>query len=256
MKVSISVVIITFNEERNIERCIKSVLNVADEIFVLDSFSTDKTEEICKKYKVRFQQHAFDGHIEQKNRAAALASFDYVLSLDADEALSPELEASVLEVKKNWEADGYYFNRLTNYCGKWIKHSAWYPDRKLRLWNRKKGKWGGNNPHDKYIMKPGSVEKYIDGDLFHYSFYTIEQHMEQIDKFSTIKANTAFQNGDKSGYFKIFFNPIAKFIKHYFIAKGFLDGFFGLVISVNSAHSTFLKYVKLKILHEQSKKRK
>jgi len=117
MKVRISAVIITFNEERNIQRCLESLVNVADEIVVVDSYSTDGTEEICKLFNAKFIRHRFHGHIEQKNWAILQASSPYILSLDADEALSDELRASILKVKENWTNDGYYFNRLTNYCG-------------------------------------------------------------------------------------------------------------------------------------------
>jgi len=137
----LSVVIITLNEEKNIGRCLESVKDIADEIVIVDSFSTDRTEEICLRYNARFIKHEFVGHIEQKNWAIEQASYLHVLSLDADEELSERLKKSILEVKGNWKHDGYYFNRLTNYCGKWIRHTSWYPARKLRLWDRSKGKW-------------------------------------------------------------------------------------------------------------------
>ena len=139
----LSVVIITFNEERNISRCLDSVKDIADDVVVVDSFSVDKTEQICKEKGARFISHTFDGHIQQKNWAITQAKFPHILSLDADEALSDELKKSILEVKKNWKHDGYSMNRLTNYCGQWIYHCGWYPDRKLRLFNSKKGNWGG-----------------------------------------------------------------------------------------------------------------
>ena len=144
MQVKISVVIITFNEEKNIGRCLESIKDIADEIVVVDSFSNDKTEEICRKYKVNFIQNKFEGHIEQKNYAATHASYQHILALDADEALSEKLKKSIIETKKNWIAEGYSFNRLSNYCGKWIKHSGWYPDTKLRLVDRTKGKHRAN----------------------------------------------------------------------------------------------------------------
>ena len=141
--VKLSVVIITKNEDKNIGRCIESVQNIADEIVVIDSFSTDKTEEICKKHQVVFIKHAFEGHIEQKNFALTCAKYKHVLSLDADEALSEELQKSIVQAKADFSKDGYFLNRMTNYCGKWIKHSGWYPDRKLRLFDKTKGQWGG-----------------------------------------------------------------------------------------------------------------
>jgi glycosyltransferase involved in cell wall biosynthesis len=116
---------------------LQSVQDIADEIWVVDSFSTDKTKEICLSYGVQFIEHRFEGHIQQKNFAAQNATCNYVLSLDADEVLSPQHIKSIKEVKLNFEADGYYFNRLNNYCGQWIKHCGWYPDKKLRIWDRR-----------------------------------------------------------------------------------------------------------------------
>lgn len=248
----ISAVIITYNEEKNIERCLISLQDVVEEIVVVDSFSIDKTEEICKKHNVRFIQHAFDGHIEQKNRAMNLAKNDYVLSLDADEVISEKLKKSILKIKNNLEFDAYYFNRLNFFCGKAIKHGTWYPDKKTRLWNKNKGKWGGTNPHDTVILEKNTTQQYLTGDLLHYSFTSINQHIAQINKFSTIKAKIAFKAGKKSSIFKIIFRPYIKFIIAYCIRLGILDGFYGLVIAGNSAHSEFLKQVKLKELYKKN----
>ncbi len=250
--VKISVVIITFNEEKNIARCIKSVQDIANEIIVLDSFSTDKTKEICSSFKVNFVQHKFDGHIQQKNRAAELANFNLILSLDADEALSDELKKSILKIKENPQFDGYYFNRLTNYCGKWIYHCGWYPDKKLRLWKKGKAKWGGINPHDRIILKENSTKKYLKGDLLHYSYYSIEQHIEQINKFTKIGAQSAFSKKKKANIFIIYFKSKWKFISAFFFRLGFLDGYYGYVICRLSAQATFIKYIKLRELHKES----
>lgn len=246
--IKLSVVIITFNEEKDIENCLKSVEGIADEIIVLDSFSTDRTEDICKKYDILFVQHTFDGHIQQKNRAISHAKFNYILSLDADEVLSTDLRKSIIEIKQDWKFDGYYFNRLNNYCGKWIKHSGWYPDKKLRLWKKEKAKWGGVNPHDKVILDKNATDSYIKGDLLHYSFHSIEQHLAQVNKFSTIKAEGLFAKNKKANWLKACSSAFFKFISSYFIKLGFLDGFYGLVISFISAMSNFLKYAKLKQL--------
>lgn len=251
----ISVVVITYNEQKNIDRCLESVIDLADDIVVLDSFSTDKTQEICEKYGARFLQHKFDGHIEQKNRAITHAKYPHVLSLDADEALDDVLKNEILKAKEDFAADGYYFNRLTNYCGKWIKHCGWYPDRKLRLWDSRKGKWTGENPHDRYELEEGSKIQYLNGDLFHYSFYTIEQHMDTINKFSSIAANMRFGKGMRFSLVKLLVSPAWKFFKSYIFQGGFLDGFFGFVICKNSAHSTFLKQVKLYQLWRQETKK-
>lgn len=140
--VKISTVIITYNEEKHIARCLASVEEVSDEILIIDSHSSDRTVEIAKEFGAKVILHEFEGHIQQKNFAMGEAQYDYVLSLDADEMLSIELIRSIVAVKSNVQADAYQFNRLNNFCGKWIKHGLWYPDRKIRLWDRTKGKWG------------------------------------------------------------------------------------------------------------------
>jgi len=244
----ISAVIITYNEEQNIERCLNSVKDIADEIVVVDSFSTDKTEEICKSFDVNFIKHAFEGHIEQKNWAITQASNPYVLSLDADEELDKTLKNSILEAKQNWKFDGYSFNRLTNYCGKWIKHTGWYPDKKLRLWDSRKGEWKGQNPHDRYEMRKEAKIRHLKGDLLHYSYYTIHQHIEQVNKFTEIAANAAIQEGKRTNLFKILLHPLWKFIRDYFFKLGILDGYYGFVISIISSHATFIKHLKIREL--------
>ena len=252
MSNKLSGVIITFNEEENIARCIDSLKNVADEIVVVDSFSTDRTEEICRDKNVRFLQNKFEGHIEQKNFAMRQAEFDYVLSLDADEALSPELEKAILKEKQNFSQDAYTFNRLTNYCGQWIKHCGWYPDVKLRIWNKTKGKWGGENPHDFVQMESSATAKKLNGDLLHYSFTSINQHVKTIQSFSDIGAKAAFSRGKRSSIFAILVNPAFKFLRDYIFKLGFLDGFYGLVVCINSAYAKFLKYLLMYELRKNS----
>jgi len=250
--VQISVVIITFNEEKNIGRCLDSVQKVADEIVVVDSFSTDGTEAICTEKGARFIQHAFDGHIEQKNWAITQAKYQCVLSLDADEALDEQLVASILSVKTNWTHDGYSMNRLNHFCGKWIKHGGWYPDRKLRLWDTNKGKWGGINPHDFYLMNHDATSKHILGDILHYTYYEISEHIDQINYFTDISAQAYYKKGKRSDLLKIHIRPKLVFLKMFILKLGFLDGYYGWVIARNSAHSTFLKYVKLREIQKKS----
>ncbi len=251
MQICLSVVIITFNEEKNIARCLANVKDVADEIVVIDSFSTDKTKEICLSYGTRFIEHRFEGHIEQKNWAITQASYPYILSLDADECLDNTLKDNVLAMKNNWEADAYFFNRCTSFCGQWIRHGAWYPDEKLRLWDSRKGQWTGENPHDRYEMQKGAISKKIQGDLLHYSYYSIDEHIAQGNKFSTIAAQAAFQKGKKSNFISLIINPLWRFIRDYFFKMGFLDGWAGFTIAMNTSHATFLKYIKLRNLHKK-----
>lgn len=246
-----SVVIITFNEEKNIKRCLDSVVPVADEIIVLDSGSTDATKSICEQYPlVKFFVHAFDGHIQQKNRAITYASHPHVLSLDADEALDSTLQASIHYIKNNWSGDGFEMNRLTNYCGHWVKHCGWYPDKKLRLWDSRKGSWTGINPHDEYRFNdPTAITGHLKGDLLHYSYYNINDHYRQVDYFTTIAAKAYFDKKKKAPWYKLWLNPTAKFIDHYIFHLGFLDGKHGYLISRISAYATYLKYKKLRALY-------
>jgi glycosyltransferase involved in cell wall biosynthesis len=253
MEVKLSVVIITFNEEKNIERCLMSVKDIADEIVVADSFSTDNTERICKKHGVRFIRHAFEGHIEQKNWAITRSAFPHILSLDADEALSEELKKEIIEIKGDWQHDGYIMKRLNYFCGKWIRHSGWYPDKKLRMWDSRKGSWQGVNPHDKFVLNRGAATMELKGNILHYSFYTVAQHLDQINKFSDIKARADFNRGKRSGILKIVFIPAFKFFRNYVLRLGFMDGYYGYVICRNSAFSAYLRYIKLKQLNDTKK---
>jgi glycosyltransferase involved in cell wall biosynthesis len=251
--VKLSVVIITFNEEKNIERCLTSVKEVADEIVVLDSFSKDKTEEICKRHGVKFFQHAFDGHIQQKNRAITYATHPHILSLDADEALDKTLIASIKKIKSSFEKDGYYLNRLTNYCGHWVRYCGWYPDRKLRLVDSRKGHWTGVNPHDKYELFDGDKNTgRIKGDILHYSYYTLADHYKQVEYFTNIASKAFVEKGKKAPWFKLVLNPVAKFVDHYITHLGFLDGVAGYRISKISAYATWLKYKKIRTLQDQN----
>ena len=246
--ISLSVVIITFNEENNIERCLRSVQGVADEIIVLDSLSTDRTKEICRQFKVTFIEQPFLGYVEQKNRALEYATHPHVLSLDADEALSDELRKSILEVKNMWQDDGYTFNRLTNYCGSWVRHCGWYPDRKLRLFDKRKGSWVGDNPHDRYMLHNSPKPQHIKGDLLHYSYYSISQHLDQIQKFTSIMAQAQFQKEKCPTLLKTIVNPLWCFVRQYLAQGGFLDGYHGLIICTLSACANFVKYTKTREL--------
>ena len=247
----ISVVIITFNEERNIGRCLESVMGVADDIVVVDSFSSDKTKEICEKYCVRFIEHVFEGHIEQKNWAITQARYPHILSLDADEALDDTLKLSILKVKEDFKKAAYSMNRLTNYCGHWVRYCGWYPDTKLRLWDSRCGAWGGDNPHDKYELHSRTTEvEHLKGDILHYSYYSENDHFKQVEYFTTILANAQFKRGKKAPLLVMYFSPIVKFLKDYIIKLGILDGAIGFKICRISAYATFLKYKKLRTLHK------
>jgi hypothetical protein len=241
----LSAVIITYNEEKNIARCIESVREIADEIVVLDSFSTDHTIEIARNLGAIVHQQPFAGYIEQKNAALALARFDYVLSLDADEALDSAALQSIASEKRNFSAQAYTINRCTNYCGRFIRHGSWYPDRKLRLFDKRISWWDGVNPHDRIEVQMPSLIKHLKGDILHYSYHTISEHILQNNKFSTLTAEALHRKGRKTSIFNMIINPWWAFFLSYFLRAGFLDGVDGLVIAVNIAQLSFLKHVKL-----------
>lgn len=247
----LSVSIITFNEEKNIARCLDSVKDIANEIVVIDSLSTDNTENICKQYGVKFFSQKFLGYIEQKNFALYHCKYNYVLCLDADECLSSELIESIKAAKNNnFKFDSYTMNRCSNFCGKWIKYGSWYPDRKLRLFNKQKGKWAGVNPHDKIEMHQGCTQNLLKGDLLHYSYYTIEEVLAQNNKFTTIQAKAMLQQGKRSNIFKLFVNPLVAFINGYIFKLGFLNGSDGFFIASTIAYHTMVKYYKLMRLQQ------
>ena len=248
----LSVSIITLNEEKNIRRCLESVAEIADEIVVVDSFSKDKTEAICREFNVKFSTHPFEGYIEQKNVALNFCSYTMVLSLDADEALSDELRASILAEKESgFPAKAYTMNRLTNYCGQWIRHCGWYPDRKLRLFDKRLGKWGGQNPHDKFEFHQEQQTKQLSGDLLHYSYYNIQEHYSQAYHFADIAAHALKQKNKQSSLPHAAVKTAAKFIRNYIIKMGFLDGYNGFIICKISAIETWWKYRRLNKLNRQ-----
>jgi len=241
----ISAVIITKNEERNIERCLQSLQGIADEIVVVDSFSTDNTKKICEKHNVKFYQQEWLGYAEQKNYAHSLSTHDIILSIDADEALSSELQQTLLHLKST-EKQSFVcqVSRLTNYCGKWIRHCGWYPDKKIRIFNRNDAKWTGAI-HETLDYSTGNEVIQLKGDLLHYSCYSIEEHILQANKFSTLSAKECFEKGEKYSLFAHFLKTIWRFLRDYFFKGGILDGFYGLVICCINATATFLKYAKL-----------
>ncbi len=241
----LSVVIITFNEERNIGRCIDSVRNIADEIIVLDSLSTDNTTIIAESKGAKVHQQPFLGYVEQKNKALTYCSHEFILSLDADEAIDKTLEKSIQKIKQSPPALAYSMNRCTNYCGKFIRHGSWYPDQKIRLFEHSVATWGGVNPHDKIILKENIRINHLKGDILHYSYNSIEEHVIQNNRFSTISAETLFSKGKRTNIFKLMIHPFWAFIVSFLIRRGFLDGFYGFVISLNIAHLSFLKHAKL-----------
>jgi glycosyltransferase involved in cell wall biosynthesis len=247
----LSVAIITFNEEKNIERALKSV-DFADEIIVVDSFSTDATVEICKKYTDNVTLREFKGHIDQKNHALSLTANDWVLSIDADEEVTAKLKENIIAVlKSDGVKDAYKMPRRSFYLGRWVRFSGWYPDYNVRLVNKNKSKWGGIDPHDK-MMVDGECGT-LKGDLLHYPYKDIAHHLDTINKYTSIAAGRLYEKGKTTSVLNIAVRPVFTFIKKFFLKLGFLDGVAGFVIAVSTAFYTFSKYLKL---YDLAKKRK
>lgn len=248
---ALSVVIITFNEEKNIRRCIESVIPVADEIIVIDSFSDDRTVEIALSLGAKVKRSAFDGYIKQKSKAINEASSQYVLLLDADEFLSDELAASVLKEKACFTYKAYAMKRCNIFRGSYIRHGLWYPDRKLRLFDKRFGQCGGLNPHDTIVMHEKTAVKLLEGDLFHHTFKDIGAYRRRNIEVSTVIAQSIFDAGIKRSKYKIIISPLWSFINGYFLRLGFLDGYNGFIIAVFTTQQSYLKYQKLRQLQRQ-----
>lgn len=248
----ISATIITLNEERNIGRCISSLKEVADEIIVLDSFSSDRTEAICKEHGVQFVSRKWEGYSASKNHLNSLAQFDYILSIDADEAVDEELLEALKEVKKRTDPEIYSLNRMTNYCGKWIKHSGWYPDVKIRLFPREGSYWDGEFVHEELVYPINLEVTQLNGHLSHYSYYDYTDHRSRADKYSSLTAMKMNKAGKKASLLKPVLSGLARFVGMFFIKLGFLDGWKGFKIAQISAQSNVFKYQELRRLNKES----
>ena len=244
-RLSLSAAIITYNEEANLPGCIDSIVSFVDEIVVLDSLSTDRTEDICRNNpKIRFNTHPFDGHIEQKNRVLEKCKTDWILCIDADERVSPELQKSITNfLTQDAKVVGAKFPRLTHHMHRDIRHGGWYPNARYRLIKNQHAYWGGENPHDSLIIDGKGTT--LKGDLIHYSFKDLSDQVNTINHFSSIVALSRFNHGKKGACWRLIWKPLIKFIEIYLIKKGMLDGVQGFIIAVSSSYSTFLKEAKL-----------
>jgi glycosyltransferase involved in cell wall biosynthesis len=250
----ISVVVITFNEEKKLARCLDSVQKIADEIVIVDSNSTDNTIIIAQRYKARIIQHQFIGYGQQKNFATMQAANNWILSLDADEVVSPELVQSIIEIKNGPEFYVYQMARLTNYCGKWIRHCGWYPDKQTRLFDRTKGSWLEPKVHEYWrTADKKAIRGMLKGDLLHYSFDSLTEHVKKIEKYTELAALEAVSKGKKAGLMKIMVAPKWRFFSEFFLKLGFLDGYYGYIICRLSAYAAFIKYSKINQYYKTTK---
>ncbi len=244
--VRISATIIARNEQRNIARAIDSV-EFCDEILVVDSGSTDLTTEIAESLGARVITNEWPGYAAQKNFAAQAASSDWILSLDADEALSPELASEILRLKDGTPQEaGYDFPRLARYCGRWVRHSGWYPDRKVRLYRRDLGRWIGPYVHESVDLD-GPVG-HLHGDLLHYTCDTLDHHRKNVDRYTDLAAREILASGNPAPAWRMVLGPVFSFVKSYFLQRGFLDGKQGLTIARMAARYVYLKYAKARQL--------
>src|SRR5690606_12233534 len=244
--VKLSAIVLTFNEEAKVANCLESLTGIADEIVVVDSFSTDGTEAVCRRYNVRFVQHADHGYSVQQNYALTVATYDHVLVLDADEWLSDELKASILAVKENWDTDGgYMVNRLNNFYGRWLRRGGAYPDAKVRLWDRRVAQWGGEDPHGLVAIDKSKVKK-LRGDLLHCSSAHIGEHIAQLNYYSQQSAKAKYKGGKRANFFfNLFISPAFRFVVNYVVRGGFREGFHGFVYCSLASYLTLLKYIRL-----------
>ena len=250
----ISACIISFNEEKKIEDCLKSLVGIVDEIIVVDSNSSDNTVNLAKNYAATVINQDFLGYIEQKNFAVQQASHDWILSLDCDERLSPELQKAIIAIKDNVAAfDAYRMPRKTFYVYQWLNH-CWYPDLKIRLFNKQTAQWGGTNPHD-HIITSGENINQLNGDIYHYSFDSISDHLKTIDKFTEIGAEELIRKNKSFNIFSPITHASWTFIKLYVLKRGFMDGFAGFVVSTLSFMHVFVKYSKAIIKRKGSPSR-
>ncbi len=243
MRDKISACVLCFNEESKIERCLAS-LTWCDEIVVLDSFSTDRTPEICRKFTDRFFQRQWLGYVGQRNTVREFATHPWLLFMDSDEEMSPALRDEILEEFESpaHKYAGYEFPRQVYYLGRWIRHGEWYPDLKLRLFRKEYGRSEGQEPHDKVVVR-GPVKR-LKNPIWHYTYDDLADHINTLNRFSTITAQQRFVQGCRFHWSDMLLHPVCRFIKGYFLRAGFLDGRHGLAIALMASYGSFLKYAK------------
>jgi glycosyltransferase involved in cell wall biosynthesis len=250
---TLSVILITYNEEKHIGKCLDSIMSVADEIIIVDSFSNDATIDICKHYPTKVIQNKFFDFSSQRNLAMSLASKSYLLFIDADEVLSEELADEISKFKnEGFEKEVYSINRLTSFCGKWIKHGMWYPDKIQRLIKQGVANWIGE-VHEKLNFTIPPSKGFIKGHLLHYSYDSVGQLVEKLEKYTSIQSKQMFKENKKATWIKIYINPVWAFFSGYFLKLGFLDGWQGIIIQYSIAFQTKRKYIKLKKLYLSQK---
>jgi glycosyltransferase involved in cell wall biosynthesis len=239
----LTVTIITRDESANIAAALESV-RWADEIVVVDSESTDGTPEIARRYTDKVFVRPWPGYAAQKNFAADQAGHDWVLSIDADERVTPQLADEVRAVLGGEpKAAGYRIPRVTFHCGRWIRSTDWYPDHQLRLYDRRRGRWTGRHVHES-VQVDGAVAR-LAGELQHYAYRDLQHHVQTMDRYTTLAARQMFEDGRRARWIDILITPRLTFFRNYILRGGFRDGMAGLVISAMNAYYVGLKFAKL-----------
>ncbi|MBI4688781.1 MAG: glycosyltransferase family 2 protein [Nitrospirae bacterium] len=240
--IPVSVVIITKDEEKNIEDALISVKDF-DEVVIVDSFSTDKTIDICKKYTGKVFQKEWQGYAKQKQMAIDIASGQWVLILDADERLTPELKTEIGDVIKGGHS-GFYISRKNFFLGRWIKHGGWWPDYTLRLFRKNEGHIEEREVHERVVVN-GSIA-YLKSPLEHYTYNSLSDFLRKTDVYSSLSAKELQKKGITAGTLDLIFRPLVTFLKMFFLRFGFMDGTYGLILAMFYSYYTFLKYAKAK----------
>jgi glycosyltransferase involved in cell wall biosynthesis len=241
----ISATIVTLNEERNIARAVASLKPCVDEIVTVDSGSSDRTQEIAAALGARVVREDWRGYAEQKNFAAACATHDWILSIDADEELTPQLAAEIQALRAAGDHNdiaGWMMPRRARYLGRWIGHSGWYPDRKIRLYHRGRGTWKGERVHES-VEVTGAVGM-LRNDLLHFTCDSLSQHLQTIDRYTSLAARAIAESGKPVRFRRLVIDPPWTFVRSYIFQRGFLDGAHGFIIAAMAGFYTFLKYAK------------
>lgn len=248
---NVSAVLITLNEERNIEEAIRSV-SWAREVVVVDAFSSDSTPEICRRLGAKFFQREWKGYVDQKNFALAQAGQRWVLSLDADERISADLQNEILQLPEDGPK-GYRIPRRTSFLNQWIDHTSWVPDFQLRLFDRQCGRWQGGRVHETVRIEGRVAE--LKNPLLHYSYRSIDDFLQRLQRYSRLAAEDCYERGVRTRWHHLLVHPAAAFFKSYFLKRGFQDGLAGLSVSMLAGTSVFFRYLKL-LEMERSKQNK
>jgi glycosyltransferase involved in cell wall biosynthesis len=245
----LSACIIAMNEEDRIAACLRS-LAFCDEVLVVDSHSSDRTREVAAEHGARVIERDWPGHVAQKEFTIREARHDWVLCVDADERLSERLAGEVRALREQGFPGhaGWSMPRLSSYLGRWMRRGGWYPDRQLRLFDRRRGHWGGHDPHDRVELE-GSVGR-LAGDLLHDPYRSFDEHLRTIDKYTTIMAQGMHARGRRARTLDLVISPTARFVRFYFLKLGFLEGWRGLLQAHLAAHYARMKYAKLRVLQE------